>query len=88
MDGSKRKSENSGSGHHQRKTHKTSQQVDFPCDFDGCRSSFRCQFNLMRHKSSIHGSKRPCPLEGCNYASGRPDKMKEHIKRMHSFVSE
>ncbi|CAG8950105.1 hypothetical protein HYFRA_00008339 [Hymenoscyphus fraxineus] len=54
------------------------------CDFNGCKSTFKCQFNLVRHRSSIHGSKRNCPQEGCQYATGRKDKLNEHIRRMHA----
>ncbi|EPE26676.1 C2H2 and C2HC zinc finger [Glarea lozoyensis ATCC 20868] len=64
----------------------TTQQVQYNCDHVGCESTFRCHFNLVRHKQSIHGSKKGCPYEGCNYSSGRMDKMKEHTKRMHSFA--
>ena len=53
------------------------------CDIYECSSSFRRPSDLVRHKKSIHGPKSPCPYMQCGYATGREDKMNEHIRKIH-----
>jgi hypothetical protein len=53
------------------------------CDIAGCASSF-CRFSdLARHKKTLHGPKQQCAYHGCQYATGREDKMNEHVRKIH-----
>lgn len=54
----------------------------------GCTSTFRRQPDLARHVKSIHGPKTPCPQGNCGYATGREDKMKEHVHKNHKCPSQ
>ncbi|KIN03152.1 hypothetical protein OIDMADRAFT_144198 [Oidiodendron maius Zn] len=53
------------------------------CEIYECSSSFRRPSDLVRHTKTIHGPKSPCPYTQCGYATGREDKMNEHIRKIH-----
>ena len=58
------------------------------CPVAGCKSTFTRPSDLSRHQKSIHGPKTPCVYPGCMYVSGRTDKIKEHVKKMHQATGE
>ena len=53
------------------------------CDIAGCTSSFCRLSDLARHKKTLHGPKQQCAHHGCQYATGRDDKMNEHVRKIH-----
>ncbi|KAH8817191.1 hypothetical protein F5884DRAFT_778715 [Xylogone sp. PMI_703] len=58
------------------------------CNIFGCSSTFSRPSDLARHKKSIHGPKEECIFRNCGYATGRSDKMKEHMRKKHSTRSQ
>jgi hypothetical protein len=57
------------------------------CDTIGCTATFARPYDLIRHKSTVHGPKLQCPHPQCSYATARNDKMKDHEKRKHQKPS-
>lgn len=61
------------------------ESIRFHCPDPNCISTFARRGDLTRHQRSLHSPKTPCTysLIGCSYATGRPDKMKEHMRKRH-----
>jgi hypothetical protein len=59
-----------------------------PCPLPNCHSTFSRPSDLARHQKSIHGPKMKCAHIGCEYTTGRADKMTEHVRKIHWTAGE
>jgi len=57
------------------------------CPRLSCSSTFARPADLLRHLRSVHGPKQRCSHLGCQYRSGRSDKLKEHYRKKHCPLS-
>jgi len=64
--------------------HKGNRKVEM-CSWPGCGKPFLKTSKLRNHYQYVHQNYRiRCPVEGCNYAIGRRDHMRQHIEVMHN----
>jgi hypothetical protein len=52
-------------------------------DVEASESAFHDQADFRQHEIPIRGLKQLCPFDPCEYATGKIDKMIEHMRNMH-----
>jgi hypothetical protein len=53
------------------------------CDIEASKSARHGQADFRQHEIPIRGLKQLCPFDPCGYATGKVDKMMEHMRSMH-----
>lgn len=71
--------------HHQR-YHKTSEDADDTnntVQCEKCQKVLKNKESLRTHTRDVHGTKRCCTIEGCNFKCSTARQLRDHVQRVH-----